>query len=133
MNSDLRRTRRYNEFIAVSVFTKNEKNRNIHIGPYTARLINISQYGVCLLMSLGVLDSYEVYRSTYRDQGMYLEIKGSIPPDIAVFNLSGRPVWMEPFVLDDLRAFKMGIEFNSPISSTQSDNIIANLTTEQVG
>ena len=84
-------------------------------------------------MSLGVLDSYEVYRSTYRDQGMYLEIKGSIPPDIAVFNLSGRPVWMEPFVLDDLRAFKMGIEFNSLISSPQSDNIIANLTTEQVG
>ena len=87
MNSDLRRTRRYNDFIAVSVFTKNEENNNIHIGPYTARLINISHHGVCLLMSLGILDSYDVYRSTNRDQEMYLEIQGSIPPDTAVFNL----------------------------------------------
>ena len=81
-------------------------------------------------MSLGVLDSYNVYRSTYKKDSRHLEICGSLPSEIGSFNLSGRPIWMDPFVLDDIRAFKMGVEFMSNVDSERSDDIIEDITAE---
>ena len=61
MITDLRRSKRYNDFLAVSVLARNEENGAKEVGPFAGRIINISKNGVCLLMSLGVLDSYNVY------------------------------------------------------------------------
>ena len=132
MNTELRRSKRYDDFLAVSVIARNRTNGNREVGPFAGRIINISRHGVCLLMSLGVLDSYNVYRSTHKNDSMHLEIQGSIPYETDNFTLSARSIWMDPFVLDDIRAFKMGVHFISCDDSNQSDDIIDNITSEPV-
>lgn len=111
MNSDLRRSKRYNDFIPVFVTAQNGVNGMRVAGPFAGRIINISRNGACLLMSLGVLDAYSVYCSTARNPSSFLEIQGSVATEDEPFRLSARPVWTDPFIMDDLRAFKMGIEF----------------------
>jgi len=128
MNTNLRRSQRFNDFIAISVIARNKTDGSKRIGPYSGRLINISRHGACILMSLGTLESYDVYRSTYDSNTMCLEIEGSALQEKKNFTLSGRPVWMDPFILDDLRAFKMGVEFNSKTVSQQTNNFIEEIT-----
>jgi Tfp pilus assembly protein PilZ len=132
MNTELRRSKRYNDFLAVSVLARNGENGNNEVGPFAGRIVNISRHGACLLMSLGMLDAYNVYSSTYKNASLHLEIKGNIPDDIDNFTLSGRPVWMDPVVIDDIRAFKMGVNFMSGVDSEQSDDIIDNITAEPI-
>jgi hypothetical protein len=132
MNTELRRSKRYNDFLAVSVLARNGVNGNNEVGPFAGRIVNLSRHGACLLMSLGILDSYNVYRSTYKNATLHLEIQGNIPHDIDNFTLSGRPVWMDPIVIDDIRAFKMGVNFISSADSEQSDDIIDNITAEPI-
>lgn len=130
MNTDLRRSRRYNDFIAVSVLARNDLKSEKKVGPFAGRIINISRHGACLLLSLGLLDSYDVYRKTRETEDMFLEIEGAIPPGLEKFLLSGQPVWMDPVILDDIRAFKMGVEFLTSSDNEQSDDIIENITAE---
>lgn len=132
MNTELRRSKRINDFLAVSVIARNDLNGCKEVGPFAGRIINISKHGACLLMSLGVLDSYNIYRSTYKNDSLHLEIQGNIPTDIPDFTLSGSPVWMDPIVIDDIRAFKMGIDFISSKDSEQSNDIIDNITNEPI-
>ncbi len=132
MNTELRRSKRYNDFLAVSVIARNEENGNNEVGTFAGRIINISKNGVCLLMSLGVLDSYNVYRSTYKNDSLHLEIKGDMPSQRENFTISGNPVWMDPIVIDDIRAFKMGVDLASTEDSKLSVNIIQNITAEPV-
>ncbi len=124
MISELRRSKRFNDFIAVSVEAHNGMNGQKEAGPFSGRIINISRYGACLLMSLGVLDAYQVYSSTHKDDSSYIDIQGSIEPEINNFKLSARPIWAEPIVMDDIRAFKMGVEFLVNPDSEKMDNII---------
>ena len=132
MNTELRRSKRYNDFLAVSVLARNEENGTKEVGPFAGRIINISKNGACLLMSLGVLDSYNVYRSTYKNDLLHLEIQGDIPSRKENFTISGNPVWMDPIVIDDIRAFKMGVDFASGEDSQLSEYIIDNITAEPV-
>ena len=111
MNSDLRRSKRHDDFIAVNVLAQNGVNGDREAGPFSGRIINISRHGACLLMSLGVLESYEVYSKTYRNDSSYLEIQGSFPTEMGEFKLAARPIWTDPFIIDDMRAFKMGVDF----------------------
>lgn len=127
MNTNLRRSQRYNDFISVSVVVRNKITGNKEIGPYSGRLINISRHGACILMSLGTLESYNVYRSTCDTNSMFLEIEGSSEQEDNNFILSGRPLWVDPFIIDDLRAFKMGVEFNSEMVSQEMNNIFGDI------
>ena len=128
MNSDMRRSKRYNDFIAINVVAQNGVNGSRVAGPFSGRIINISRHGACLLMSLGVLESYEVYSKTYQNDSSYLEIQGSIPPDLEKFRLTARPVWTDPFIMDDIRAFKMGVEFMVNPDGEQMNCIIEAVT-----
>ena len=132
MNTELRRSKRYKDFLAISVIARNGVNGNKEVGPFAGRIINISKHGACLLMSLGVLESYNVYRLTCKNDSMHLEIQGSLPSHRSNFILSGNPVWMDPIVIDDIRAFKMGVDFISSKDTEQSNDIIDNITAELI-
>ena len=127
---DQRRSKRYNDFIAVSVRAVNDQDGSSEIGPFAGRIINISIHGACLLMALGVLESFDVYRSTYKNDEMHLEIDGTLPLQTDNFALSGKPIWMDPFILDDIKAFKMGVEFKNIADHEQSIEIIHIITAE---
>ncbi|GAB4343996.1 MAG: hypothetical protein Kow0089_20200 [Desulfobulbaceae bacterium] len=128
MNMEMRRSRRHNDFIAISVEARSNAGKERLAGPFAGRIINISKYGACLLMSLGVLESYDVYRSTCRNNSRHLEIQGPFPSGTTTFTLHGRPVWMDPFMLDDLRAFKMGVEFLTEADCSLAERIIEDIT-----
>lgn len=129
MNSDLRHAKRYYDFLPVFVTAQNGINGIRVAGPFTGRIINISRGGACLLMSLGVLDAYNVYRATVHDASSFLEIQGAISPAGVQFKLSARPIWTEPFIMDDLRAFKMGIEFLINPEGEQMNTIMESIHT----
>lgn len=128
MNSELRRSKRYNDFIAVSVVAHNGINRTKEAGPFSGRIINISRHGACLLMSLGVLDAYQVFSLTQKNDSSFVEIQGTIGSEISSFKLPGRPIWADPIVIDDIRAFKMGVDFMMNPHSDMLNNIIGSLS-----
>ena len=127
MNSDLRRARRYHDFIPVFVTAHNGMDSIRVAGPFSGRIINISRCGACLLMPLSVLDSYNVYSAAIRDVSSFLEIQGTVSLEAGQFKLSARPVWSDPFIMDDLRAFKMGIEFLVNPEGEQMNSIIESI------
>ncbi|MCL7488565.1 MAG: PilZ domain-containing protein [Desulfobulbaceae bacterium] len=127
MNSDLRRSKRYNDFIAVSILARNQVNGNGEADSSVGRIINISRHGACLLMPLGAPEACDVYRSTSKKDSIRLEIRGGMDPGLDVFMLAARPIWMDPFILDDIRAFKMGVDFTSGTETDQADIIIDNM------
>jgi hypothetical protein len=127
MNSDLRRAKRYHDFIPVLVTAPKGMNTLRATGPFSGRIINISRYGGCLLMPFGVLDPDEVFNATYHKTSPFLEIQGSVSLKNGHFKLSARPVWTDPFVMDDLRAFKLGIEFLLNPEGEQMNSIIESI------
>jgi len=124
MNTELRRSKRYNDFLAISIIAKNGLNRETEAGPYSGRLINISRHGACVLLSLAMLESYNVYSTTSKNDSSFLEIHGNIPDKIGYFTLTARPIWMEPIIIDGIRAFKMGVEFLINPYGEQMEDII---------
>jgi len=130
MNSDLRRSKRYDDFIAVKVLAKNGVNGKSETAPFSGRIINISRHGACLLMPLSALKSYEVYSKTYRNDSTYLEIKGGFQNPNSQFVLSARPVWTDPFILGDMHAFKMGVAFMVHPDGEQMNSIIDIVTAQ---
>ena len=128
MNTELRRSKRFNDFLAVSVVAVNGLNGEKEAGPYSGRLINVSRHGACILLSLAMLESYKVYSATSRNDSSYLEIQGNIPDKIGFFKLSARPIWMEPVLIDEIRAFKMGVEFLTNPYGEQMEDIIENVS-----
>ncbi len=133
MNSELRRSKRYNDFVAITVMAHNGMNGAREAGPFSGRIINISRHGACLLMSLGDLDAYQVYSSTRKNDSSYIDIHGSFETGEDRFNLPARPVWADPIIMDDIRAFKMGVEFMVNPDSEKMDNIIDSVSDPRTG
>lgn len=114
----------------MKVIAKNGVNGKSQTAPFSGRIINISRHGACLLMPLGAMKSYEVYSKTYHNDSSYLEIKGSFRNESAKFIFTARPVWTDPFILDDMHAFKMGVEFLINPNGEQMNSIIDIVTTQ---
>ena len=127
MNSDLRRAKRYHDFIPVFVTAPKGMNTIRATGPFSGRIINISRFGGCLLIPFGVLDTYKVCNVSVRDASPFLEIQESVSLKNGHFKLPVRPVWTDPFIMDDLRAFKVGIEFLVNPEGGQINNIIESI------
>lgn len=130
MTIDLRRAKRYEDFIAVTVLAGDPLDENRQTNAYNGRLINISLSGACLLLPNNGDGPADWYRSACKKDfnNLQLEIQGSLPPEIKSFSLIGKPIWMAPFVMDDIYAFKMGIAFDSQNDFEQSQEIIQKIT-----
>ena len=62
-------------------------------------------------MSQVMRDSFHVFHSTREDDSWLLQLTINIPPEDVLFSISARPIWLDLFRQDQIRAFKMGIEF----------------------
>ena len=113
MNTDLRRSKRFADFFPVTITAQNQSIESTFAEPYTARVINISRHGACLLLSMKTSDSSELLRSASSATNISIEIINSAQEPEQNMTLTGHPVWMDSFALDDLQAMKMGIEFTS--------------------
>ncbi|NIA05625.1 MAG: hypothetical protein GWP11_06625 [Proteobacteria bacterium] len=111
MITEMRRSKRYNDFIAISIIAHNGIRGETKAGPFSGRIINISRHGACLLMPRVENKSYHLFHSTRQDDSSFLELKGTIQRYPDKFRIPARPVWLESFNMDDIEAFNMGVEF----------------------
>ena len=107
----LRRSKRYDRFLPISVMAVDEENKSIPIGPFSGRIINISRHGACLLMSQVLANSYHLYHSTRENETAFLQVTINVQPEIKDCKIPCRPVWMDIFEEGEIRAFRIGIEF----------------------
>jgi len=111
MITDLRRSRRYADFLPISVSAVSSVNKTVIAGPFSGRIIDISRHGACLLMTQVLLRTYHVYHSTLENDANSLQLNINIPPDLVNFTIPAMPVWLRPFDIDEIKAFRMGVEF----------------------
>ena len=111
MITDLRRSRRYNDFLPISVSALSGVHKTTIAGPFSGRIIDISRHGACLLMTQVILKTYHVYHSTKADDSNFLQLNINIPPDLVNFSIPALPVWLRPFDIEEIKAFRMGVEF----------------------
>jgi hypothetical protein len=111
MISKLRQAKRINDYIPVEVTVQNAITGKPATGPFSGEIINISHIGSCLLMSQVMIGSYHIFHSTRENDALFLQLTIDLPPDIVDCKISARPIWMNLFHQDEVRAFKMGLEF----------------------
>jgi len=111
MNTDLRRSRRYNDFLPISVSAISGVNKETVAGPFSGRIVDISRHGACLLMTQVLLRTYHIYHSTRENDSNSLQLHINIPPELINFKIPAMPIWLTPFDMEEIKAFRMGVEF----------------------
>lgn len=111
MITDLRRSKRYNDFLPISVTAVPEGERKKNVGPFSGRIIDISMHGACLLMTQVIQKTYHVYHTTKENDKSYLELHINVPPELKNLTIPCRPVWIKPFQVEEIKAFRMGVDF----------------------
>lgn len=111
MITEMRRSKRYNDFIAISIIAHNGVRGTTKTSPLSGRIINISKHGACLLIPRVVSKSYHLFHSTRQNDSSFLELKGTLQQQPEKFKIPARPVWFKAFNVDDIEAFNMGVEF----------------------
>lgn len=117
MSKDTRRSKRYTDFIPVSVYVRRKKKDGILAGPYSATIVDICNYGACLLMSTVTYKSFHIYHSTRKDSSAYLDIKIESHSRLEGTHFEALPVWLNTFQREDFRERMIGVEFltNQPV------------------
>ncbi len=111
MNTDLRKSKRIPDYLPITVIAQDGVSGEKLAGPFSGRILNISKHGACLLMTQVMLGTYHLFHSTRANDSSVLLLNFSLPPDLVVFSIPSRPVWMDIFQQDVIRAFKIGVEF----------------------
>ncbi len=111
MITELRASKRYIDYLPIRVSARDGVNGKIVAGPLSGRIIDISTTGACLLMTQIMSNSYHIFHSTRENDSLSLQLQINLPPDIVDCTISARPIWMNLFRQDEIRAFKMGVEF----------------------
>ena len=109
MISDLRRSKRYADFLPISLTVR--RGRQQISGPYSARITDISHHGACLLLTKVMKDSFHVFHSTREDDAQALQLVFRISGDAEDITVDARPVWLDSTQMDDMKVFKMGVDF----------------------
>jgi len=131
MISELRRAKRVVDYLPIGVTAQNGRSGETMAGPFSSRIIDISTTGACLLMTQVMIANYHVFHSTREDDSLFLLLTINLPPDILDFTIAARPVWMNLFRQDEIRAFKMGVEFMTNPEGQQMKRLMAALGRQQ--
>lgn len=113
MNSELRRSPRYTDFLPISLLVN--RGRQQISGPYSARVTDISYHGAQLLLTRVMMDSFHIFHSTREDDSQTLQLIFSISKDDEDITVSARPVWLDSTQMEDMKVFKMGVDFTEKL------------------
>ncbi len=111
MISELRRSKRYTDFLPISVSAMSGVTNSTIAGPFSGRIVDISKNGACLLMTQVLLKTFHIYHSTREDDSSFLQLLINLPPELVDFIIPARPVWLRPFDIEDIKAYRMGVDF----------------------
>ena len=131
MISELRRAKRITDYLPILVSAKNGATGEQVAGHFSGRIIDVSPLGACLLMSQVMQNNFHVFHSTREEDSVILQLTMNIPPDNITFSITARPVWFDLFRLDQIRAFKMGVEFLTNPEGKQMKRLQKAIKTQQ--
>lgn len=116
MRSGSRKSRRYTDFIPVSVFVGREHGDDFLAGPFPGTIIDICLEGACLLMSGVKRNAFHVYHSTRKQRDAFLHIRIDSHPRFTGACFAARPVWFNTFQQGDFQERMMGVEFMAMVA-----------------
>ena len=111
MDSESRRSHRILDYLPLEVRVVGKQDSRILAGPFSGRIIDLSAHGACLLMSQVMHNNFHVFHSTREVDDCVLQLMIDHPPDLNQCMLLAQPVWMGLVRQEEIRAFKMGVEF----------------------
>lgn len=126
-----RKSERIVDFLPVEVHAVDEQNNRTIAGPFSGWIIDISAHGACLLMTQIMHNNFHAFHSTRDIENAVLRINIAQPPDILPCALIARPVWLDIFRQQKLRAFKMGVMFTEDPEKKHLREILASLRNNQ--
>ncbi len=110
MITEMRRSRRHNDFMPITVNAVDGTNGKKLAGPFTARIVDISQHGCRLLISQVLIDSYHIFYSTRENDSTVLQLVITFPDQNQQITVPSRPIWLERFQLNNVRSYTIGVE-----------------------
>ncbi|MCL2458392.1 MAG: PilZ domain-containing protein [Desulfobulbus sp.] len=122
-----RRSERLADFLPLEIRVVHASDGQELAGPFSGRIIDISAHGACLLMTQIMIRAFHVFHSTRGAEDAVLQLIIDQPPELGRHVLTARPVWMRIFRQDEIRAFKMGVEFIETPEAEQIREALANL------
>lgn len=108
---ELRRSHRYTDFLPISVFIRNKGDSSPIAGPLSARIIDVSNHGACLILTKIVVQSYHIFHSTKGNESILLALDIKLPSHENPVEILSHPVWMNTTSMDDIKVFKLGVDF----------------------
>lgn len=111
MSVEQRRSPRIIDYLPLEVFAVKARDGQTVAGPFSGRIIDISSHGACLLMTQVFHHGFHIFHSTRDADSTLLQLQISDLPELDPCPLLAVPVWLDLFRRQEIRAFKMGIEF----------------------
>ncbi len=110
MITEMRRSKRQHDFLPITINAQDGTSGKKLAGPFSARIIDISQHGCRLLISQVLINAYHIFYSTRENDSTILQLVVTFPNQNKQFTVPARPIWLDRFQLDDVRAYTIGVE-----------------------
>ena len=123
MNVEQRRSNRYVDFLPISISVRRNDNGTLVAGPFSARILDLSNHGSCLLLTQVMMQSFHIFHSTREDDLIDLVLHINIPAQPDTIEIPAHPIWLNATKLDDIKVFKMGVNFINSISENLLQSI----------
>lgn len=123
MNIELRRSPRYADFLPISISVCRNDGEAQIAGPFSARILDLSNHGSCLLLTQVMMQSFHIFHSTREDDLAYLVLHISLPEQPDTIKIPAQPIWLNATRLNDIKVFKIGVNFVNSIDENLLQNI----------
>ncbi len=117
MSAELRRSQRYEDFLPISVTVRKNDTGSQVAGPFSARIVDLSTHGAGLLLTQVMMQSFHIFHSTREDELTDLVIHIKTQSTQNTIEILAQPVWLNAAKLDDIKVFKMGVDFINNIDN----------------
>ncbi|MHB8809903.1 MAG: PilZ domain-containing protein [Desulfobulbaceae bacterium] len=117
MNADPRRSTRYADFLPITVTVGSMHDETLLAGPFSARIVDISNHGVSLLLTQVMLHSFHLFHSTRENEAAALRLQIKLPHSQNSVLIPARPVWLHAEESGDCKVFRMGVNFLTAIDN----------------
>lgn len=128
---DQRRSERIVDFLPLEIHAIDLTCNEVLAGPFSARIIDISTHGACLLVTQVLLNGFHVFYTTRESDDTVLRLSIDETSEVGLHVLTARPIWMDTFRQDEIRAFKMGVEFTENLGKAQMRDVQTALSINQ--
>ncbi len=95
----------------IFVSVRRDKDDSLTGGNFSARIVDVSNHGACLLLTQVMMQSYHIFHSTREDELAELVLHIKVPSQHDTIEIPAQPVWLNATKIDDIKVFKMGVDF----------------------